>query len=244
MITAFHTWRRHPAFAQGMRETVPQGLGIAAWGLMTGVAMVKSGLSVSAALAMTLLVFAGSAQLAALPLLVAGAPIWIIWATGFCVNLRFLVFSLHLRPYLIHLPKRHRLVLGFFTTDMNYVLFTRRHATPGRTPAEREAQIAYLAGSNTLNWFCWNAASLIGIALAWTIPASWGLGYAGTLCLLAMSCSLTNSRMRLLAATVAGITAILAYQMPLRLNIMVAIGMAVIIGLSLESRFKPTEGHT
>jgi predicted branched-subunit amino acid permease len=55
-------------------------------------------MSVVEAVAMTLFVYAGSSQLAAIPLIVAGAPAWVIWATGFCVNLRFVVFSLHLRP--------------------------------------------------------------------------------------------------------------------------------------------------
>jgi predicted branched-subunit amino acid permease len=81
-----------------MRHTRGVAPGIAAWGLMTGVAMVKSGMSVTESVAMTLLVYAGSSQLAAIPLIMAGAPMWVIWATGFCVNLRFVVFSLHLRP--------------------------------------------------------------------------------------------------------------------------------------------------
>ena len=59
--------------------------------------------------AMTLLVYAGSSQLAAIPLLFAGAPAWVILATGFCVNLRFVVFSLHLRPYLMHMPRWRRM---------------------------------------------------------------------------------------------------------------------------------------
>jgi predicted branched-subunit amino acid permease len=46
-------------------------VGIAAWGLVTGVAMVKSGLSIPVAVLMSLLVFAGSAQLAVIPLLAA-----------------------------------------------------------------------------------------------------------------------------------------------------------------------------
>ena len=78
--------------------------GIAAWGLMTGVAMMNSGMSTAEALLMGLIVFAGSSQLAAIPLLGAGAPMWVILATGFCVNLRFVVFSAHMRPYVMHLP--------------------------------------------------------------------------------------------------------------------------------------------
>ena len=56
--------RSHPEFRAGMRDMAPMVPGIAAWGLMTGVAMVKSGMSVVEALAMTLLVYAGSSQLA------------------------------------------------------------------------------------------------------------------------------------------------------------------------------------
>src|SRR6185503_4232081 len=62
---------RHPEFRRGFNETVAPSLGIAAWGLVTGVAMVKSGLSLPVAVLMTMLVYAGSAQLAALPLIVA-----------------------------------------------------------------------------------------------------------------------------------------------------------------------------
>ena len=97
--------RTHPEFRAGLREMAPMAPGIAAWGLMTGVAMVKSGMSVLEALAMTFFVYAGSSQLASIPLIVAGAPAWVILATGFCVNLRFVVFSLHLRPYLMQQPR-------------------------------------------------------------------------------------------------------------------------------------------
>ena len=236
---------RHPAFREGMRDVSPQSPGIAAWGLMTGVAMVKSGMSVFEAVAMTLTVFAGSSQLAAIPLIVAGAPAWVILATGFCVNLRFVVFSLHLRPFLMHLPLWQRLVHGYMTADISYVLFTRKHHHPGQTPEARLEQEAYLAGNDFLNWLSWIGASLIGIGLANMIPAAWGLGFAGILCLLGVQCSLASSRMRLLSAAVAGAAAVVAYALPLKLNIVVAIAVAVILCLTVE-RLHPrpvTGGH-
>ena len=230
---------RHPAFREGLRDILPQSPGVAAWGLMTGVAMVKSGMSVFEAVAMTLTVFAGSSQLAAIPLIVAGAPAWVILATGFCVNLRFVVFSLHLRPFLMHLPLWQRLVHGYLTADISYVLFTRKYHQPGQTEDERLAQEAYLAGNDVLNWFSWIVASLVGIALANMIPPSWGLGFAGILCLLGIQCSLASSRMRLLASAVAGVAAVLAYALPLKLNIVFAIGVAVILCLTVE-RLRPS----
>ena len=185
---------RHPAFVQDMREVSPQSPGIAAWGLMTGVAMVKSGMSVFEASAMTLLVFAGSSQLAAIPLIVAGAPAWVILATGFCVNLRFVVFSLHLRSFLIHLPRWQRMLHGYLTADISYVLFARKYAHPAETAAGRLEQEAYLAGNDFLNWLSWIVASFAGVALANLIPTTWGLGFAGILCLLGIQCSLASSR--------------------------------------------------
>ena len=230
---------RHVEFRLGVREMWPQAPGIAAWGLMTGVAMVKSGMGLFESLLMTLLVFAGSSQLAAIPLIVAGAPAWVILATGFCVNLRFVVFSLHLRPHLMHLPLVQRLVHGYLTADISYVLFTKRFHQPGRTAHEQQAQEAYLAGNCMVNWASWVGASLLGVGLANFIPTAWGLGFAGILCLVGILCSLASTRLRWVSAAVAGVTAVSAYALPLKLNIVVAIGVAVLLCLVLEKPQPP-----
>ncbi|MGC3986479.1 MAG: AzlC family ABC transporter permease [Pseudorhodoferax sp.] len=228
--------RRRPAFGEAAREMLPVAMGIGAWGLMTGVAMLKSGLSVVEAVAMTLLVYAGSSQLAALPLLIAGAPFWVILATGFCVNLRFVVFSLHLRPYLMHMPRWRRLLHGYLTADMSYAMFTRRYPVPGTTPAELQAQEAYLAGGYCVTWMAWMGMSLLGIALANFIPSHWGLGFAGVLSLLAIVCSMATTRLRILAALIAAATAVVAYALPLKLNIVAGIGTAVLVCFWLEKQ--------
>jgi predicted branched-subunit amino acid permease len=225
---------QHPEFKVGMRDLAPQAFGQIAWALMTGVALVKSGMSVFESVFMTLLVYAGSSQLAATPLIVAGAPAWVVLAAGFCVNLRFVVFSLHMRGYLMHLPRLPRIVTGYFTTDPTYVLFTRRFPHPADTDELRLTQEAYLAGLSCANWSSWMSCSLLGIALANAIPPSWGLGFAGILCLLGIQCSLASSRMRVLSAVVAGMVAVLAYAMPLKLNIVFAIVMAVLACLMVE----------
>jgi len=226
----------HPVFREAARAMAPAATGLSAWGLMTGVAMVKSGMSGVEALAMTLLVYAGSSQLAAIPLIVAGAPIWVILATGFCVNLRFVVFSLHLRPYLMHLPRWRRLVNGYLTADMSYAMFTRRFPQPGRSEAEHREQEAYLAGNYFVNWTSWMASSVAGIALGNLVPTSWGLGFAGVLCLVGILCALANTPLRRLSAVVGGIAAVAAYALPLKLNIVTAIAAAVMVSFWLEDK--------
>jgi len=215
---------------------VPLSTGIAAWGLMTGVAMVKSGMSIVEALAMTFLVYAGSSQLAAIPLIVAAAPAWVILATGFCVNLRFVVFSLHLRPYLMHLPRWRRMVNGYLTADLSYALFTRRFPEPGTSEAQHREQEAYLAGNYFVTWTSWMLPGVAGIVLANFIPSTWGLGFAGVLCLVGILCSLANTRLRLLSAGVAAVAAVVAYALPLKLNIVAAIAAAVLASFWLEGR--------
>jgi predicted branched-subunit amino acid permease len=226
----------HPAFKEAALDMLPLATGISAWGLMTGVAMVKSGMSVVEALAMTFLVYAGSSQLASIPLIVAGAPVWVILATGFCVNLRFVVFSLHLRPYMMHMPRWRRLVNGYLTADMSYAMFTRRFPKPGTTAAEWREEEAFLSGNYFVTWTSWMGASVVGIVLGNLVPASWGLGFAGVLCLVGILASLANTPLRKVAAVIAGVAAVAAYSLPLKLNIVAAIAIAVAVSFVLERR--------
>ena len=235
--------RRRPEFREGITDQGTVAMGIAAWGLMTGVAMVQSGLSVLEAVLMTLIVYAGSAQLAAVPMIAAGAPLWVILAAAFCVNLRFVVFSAHLRPYLMHLPRWERLTKGYLTGDLTYVFFARRYARPGETPEELAQQQAYLMGNCAMNYVAWMGASLAGIALANAIPVAWGLGFAGILALLGVLCSLATSKLRVVSLGISGTAAVAAYALPLKLNIVVAIASAVALCLVLD-RLRPTDAGT
>jgi len=192
--------------------------------------MVKGGLSVPLALLMTLTVFAGSAQLAALPLMTAHAPIWVVWATAFCVNLRFVVFSAQWRPFFLRFPLAQRVAFGYFSGDLTYVLFMRRH----QEPRPGSGQMEYFAGATAINWLSWQLPSVAGILLVDAIPAHWGLGFAGVLALLGLALSLLSDRATALAATVAGAAAIAAFALPFKLNIVVAIAAAVCIGLMVD----------
>jgi predicted branched-subunit amino acid permease len=228
-MVAMAGWR-HPEFRRGVQEMSGIALGIAAWGLITGVAMVKSGLPVPIAVLMSLLVFAGTAQLAALPLMASGAPIWVVWATALCLNLRFVIFSAQWRPYIAHLPLWKRARWAYFTADLNYVVFMRRFPEPKPSPE----QAPYFWGGSITNWFAWQVPSMVGIFFGEAIPTQWGMGFAGTLALIGLMCSLLADKASVVAAAVAGCAAVAAYALPLKLNVVVAIAAAVAIGLLLD----------
>ncbi|MEJ8835292.1 AzlC family ABC transporter permease [Ramlibacter sp. AN1133] len=218
---------RRPMFRAGARECVPMSIGIAAWGLVAGVAMAKSGMGIPLAILMSVLVSAGSSQVAALPLIAGDAPMWVVWATVACVNLRFLVFSFQYRPYFAHLPRRRRVVLSYFMGDTIFALFLRRYPEPKRAPG----QVDYFWGAAVVTYGAWQLAVIAGIVAGNAIPPEWGIGFAGTMALLALTCSQLRTRSTWVAALVAACAAVAAYALPLRLNIVVAISAAVAIGV-------------
>ena len=221
---------RRPLFREGAIEAVPMGIGIAAWGLVAGVAMAKSGMDAWLAILMSIVVYAGSAQIAALPLLASGAPMWVIWVTTLCVSLRFMAFSFHYRPYLVHLPRGRRVALSFLMGDSSFALFIRRFPDPLPGPRYQD----YFLGSALVTFGVWQASIITGIIMGHGIPASWNLGFAGTMALLALTCTQLRNRVTSMAAVVAGCAAVAAYALPLKLNIIVAIAAAVAVGVLAE----------
>ena len=217
-------------FRRGFADMLAPSLGIAAAGLVTGVAMVESGLPLPLAVLMTLLVNAGSAQLAALPLLVAGAPVWVLWGTGLCVNLRFVIYSAHWRKYFGYLPRWQRLGLGYLAGDLNYVLFVRRFPVARPSPE----QLPYFYGGALCNWASWQVASLLGVVLAQRVPTEWDLSFAGVLALLGLAYSLLSDQKSWIAAGIAACAAVAAFGLPLKLNIVVAIASGVAVALLLD----------
>lgn len=230
---------RHPEFRQGMRDMGRVALGMMAWGLVTGMAMTTAGLPIGVVLAMSLGVFAASAQLSAVPLMLVGAPLWVVWMTALCVNLRFVIFSAQLRPHMMCLPLRWRLLAGYLSADVTYVLTVHRHGAAEPAGAANPAPLAYFSGAALVNWASWNVASLVGIAFAAQVPTHWGLAFAGTLALLALLMTLLKDRLSVVATTLAGVAAIAFSGMPFRLHIVVAVLVAVGAGLWME-RHWPT----
>lgn len=217
-------------FLRGVRELLPAWPGIFAWGLVTGVAMVKSGLSVTDATLLSLVAYAGSAQLAALPLIAAFAPLWLVTLTAITVNLRFIVYSVLTRRHFAHLGAQRRLWLGYLVGDIMFVRFSslieREPDYPQRVP--------YYFGGAIGNWVIWQVSSIIGIFAATTIPTAWGLELAGTLTLVALLVPLCVSRPVLAGAVVAAITSVLAHDVPMRLGLLLAIVLGVITAFTVE----------
>jgi predicted branched-subunit amino acid permease len=217
-------------FREGLKMGMPTLFGIAAWGLVVGVAMVKTNLTVLQALGMTLFVFAGSAQLASLPLMAVGAPIWVIFATALVVNLRFVIFSALLAPHFAHLPWHKRFILGYTAGDLTVALFLQRF--PGDAPAL--GKVSYLKGLLYPNWAAWQIGSIAGIFIGSQIPTQWGLGFAGTLAIVCVGIPLITNRVVLAGVSVASVVAVWAYHWPFKLGILAAVIAGMLVAMAVQ----------
>lgn len=207
--------------------------GIFAWGMVTSMAMVKSGLTIWQALGMTFLAFAGSAQLASLPLMVANASVWVIFATALIVNLRFVIFAAAIGPHLSHLPWYKRICYGYLNADLTMALFPARY--PYETLHQPAGKAGYFLGICYPNWCAWQAGSVIGILLASQIPNSWGIAFAGTLALLAVMIPLIVNAAALAGVIVSAATAVAAVNVPYRLGLVGAVLLGMIVAMLVDT---------
>jgi predicted branched-subunit amino acid permease len=144
------------------------------------------------------------------------------------------IFSAGWRRYFGTLPRGQRLRMAYFAADLNYALVLKRYPVP---PATSQS-VPYFWGGVSLNFPAWHVPSLIGLLVGERIPTQWGLGFAGALALLGLTYAMLHDRATWIAAAVAGAAAVATFALPLRLNILVAIAAAVVVGLLVDHTTK------
>jgi predicted branched-subunit amino acid permease len=219
--------RRHfsrPAFFEGVRDMMPALVGIFPFGMVCGIGALAAGISPLATLAMSAIMFSGSAQIVAAQLLAAGAPLVVIVLSCTVIGLRFLVYSAAMAPYLRPLDHRWRNLLSFILTDQAFASTIQRF----RDSDDVRANASYFLGAGLLLWVVWQVATLAGILVGQVIPASWQLEFVVPLTFIAVLAPLLRERVSLLVAVVATIAAIALDSMPMRLSMICAglIGIA------------------
>jgi predicted branched-subunit amino acid permease len=207
-------------------------LGIVPFGVITGVAMVASGIPPLVAMAMSLAVYAGASMVASAQLLASHAPVAVIVLTTLIINLRFMMYSASLRLHFAHAPLRWRLAVAYLTADNAYGLMLSRFSEhPGD-----EGRMPYFLGAGAAIWVAWQVAVLAGILIGAGVPASWRLEFAAPLAFIAMTIPHLRERAMIAAALAAGVAIVLAQDLPLRLNIVAAAAVGIAAGLLFEKK--------
>ncbi len=227
-------------FIAGARAELPILLGVAPFGLIFGAIAVAAGLPATLAQAMSSIIFAGSAQFIAAELIAVATPALVLLTTTFIVNLRHLLYSASLAPYVRGLPLRWKMVLAYLLTDEAYAV-TIIHYTESDSPAATRHW--FFLGAGLALWTTWQLSTAVGIFLGAAIPASWSLDFALALTFIGIVIPTLRDRPHAGAALGAGLVAVLAAGWPYKLGLMGAALTGILVGVVLERWQRPTTGN-
>lgn len=223
------------AFLLGLRSVLPLLLGVAPFGVIYGVIALQSGIPVPAAVAMSSIVFAGSAQFLLAQLAGAGAPLLLSAGAVGLINLRHALYSASVAPLLARLPRRWKLLLAYLLTDEAYAAAIP-HLLPAPGRPRREFAHWILFGSGFGLWAGWQVSTVAGVAIGAQLPAGLGLDFALPLTFIAIVVPMIDSRALLVTALAAGCVAILLAALPYKLGLFLAALAGLIAGAALIGR--------
>ena len=222
------------AFRQGAREGffhyLPLSIGLIPWALVTGVAMRGAGFSVLESMGMNIIVFAGTAQLGTLPLIMVGAPMWMIMATALALNLRFVIFSAAIAPAFEGVSRWRRVLSGYLLTDGVFASCSPRMLAS----TDKDWRFGYYLAPSVWCWALWQVLTLLGVLGASVLPTNWSLDFMASIALMVLLVPIVTSRPMLMAALAAGATAVLLHGLPLKLGLIAAIFVGIGAGFVAE----------
>jgi 4-azaleucine resistance transporter AzlC len=222
----------------GIKAELPIAVGVVPFGMIYGVLALAAGVPPLLALAMSSIVFAGSAQFIAVQLISATSPAAILLSTTFIVNLHHLLYSASLAPHLRHLSRPWRWLLAYLLTDEAYTVAAVHYQN--RSQPVICKHWFFLSAGLTL-WLSWQMSTAVGLFLGAQIPAGWSLDFTLALTFIGivvptLFIQTGIDRPNLAAALFAGLVAVLTVYWPYKLGLMVAALAGIGVGTMVSGK--------
>ncbi|MFZ5857703.1 MAG: AzlC family ABC transporter permease [Chloroflexota bacterium] len=219
-------------FWAGVRAELPLLVGVFPFGMIYGTLAINAGIPLAAAQAMSSILFAGSSQFAFAQLVHESTPALIIVLTIAVINLRHMLYSASLAPFMHDLSMRWKILLSYLMTDEAYAVAVLNYERVGGTAGAHY----YFLGAGLALWSTWQVSSALGLWVGAALPASLPLDFALPLTFIAMVVPALKNRPAVAAALSAGLVALLAYSLPYKLGLILAALTGIVVGTILESR--------
>ena len=218
-------------FFNGFRDELPLLLGVMPFGMIYGLLALSAGLSTGEAQAMSVIVFAGSAQFMLVQLVAAGTPALVMIVTGFIINLRHALYSASIAPHIKELNLLWKTLLSYLLTDEAYAIAITRYYKRDASPKKHW----YFLGAGIALWSSWQISTAVGVFLGAQIPADWSLDFTLALTFIAIVVPSLKDRPGLLSAISASVVAVTTVGLPYKLNLIVAAVVGIAVGLWSET---------
>jgi 4-azaleucine resistance transporter AzlC len=153
----------YPGVRRGFIASQPLAFGVFVYGITFGVLALGSGLSLAEALFMSLTVYSGSAQTAAIGAIATGAGVLATVVTVVLLNARYVLYGAALRPWLGGTTPLQAYASLYLLGDGNWVLSMKAHESG-------ESDAGYVLGSGLSMFLAWMAGTLAGGLAGGWIP--------------------------------------------------------------------------
>ena len=194
---------------RGARDIAPMLLGVVPFGLVAGAAPVAGRLGGWSAVGLSTIVFAGASQLAAADVLIRGGSVAVAVLAAWTINLRMVLYSASLAPYLARQPIRRRLLVAYLLTDQAYAQAVVKWAQDDDEPA----RAPYFLGGALLLWSFWQLSTVAGVLIGGAVPDRVPLDFAVPLVFLVLLVPVVTTRPAAAAAIGGGLAAVAAAQL-------------------------------
>ena len=219
-------------FWRGVRALLPITVGILPFAFAVSVVAIESGVPTDIAASMSVIIFAGAAQLVASQLYSVDTPMLLIIITTTVVNMRMLMYSAALARQFDHLSVRWKLLMAYLITDQAFAVSLRHFS---EHPDEPNKRWFYLGTALTL-YIPWQIASAIGVFVGTRIPPQWSLDFAAPLSFIAIWIPGLKDRPLVIAAVIGGLSAIVLSFLPYRAGILFGALLGIAAGYFVEAR--------
>lgn len=202
LANASSTTRRQ-RFARGLKLGTPVFLGYMPVGMAFGILARTAGFEVWQAFACSLGAFAGAGQFIGLSVLTSGAGVGPALAATAVVNMRYVLFSTTLSPYLKGVRQPTLSWLAFSLTDETFAINAADRRTGLGTPAS-------MAGVGAVSLLGWVLGTLIGAVGAEWIgdPSRFGVEFAMPAMFAALFVALADDRRHIIVGLSAAVIAL------------------------------------
>jgi predicted branched-subunit amino acid permease len=215
-----------------VREGVRAGLGwipaLAPYGFVVGITVEASTIPALVGWATGPLLLGGSAQIALIQLLDAGAAPVLALLAILAVNARLVLYGAVLAGRWRDTSIGFRALAAYFVVEPTFAIASDRYAGG----ESRGAHHHYLAASGVI-WLAWQLAIGAGIVLGGVVPAALGLGAIVPIFLVADVAPRLRSAPTIAAAGVAGAVAVLTRGLPHHSGLVIAIAAGVAVAVAI-----------
>ncbi len=214
---------------RGVKSVAPLILGIVPFAMISGITAANTGISLGMAMLMSVGIFAGASQLAVLQLVSDNAHMLVIIYTALIINLRMMIYSLSIAPYLQGIKMRLKALLAYSMTDQSYAISTVHFLNNPEEDAK-----SFLLGASATLWVVWQVNTIIGYLMGSIIPPELGLDFGIPLTFIAILFKGVVGWPGLIAIITSGLVAVAGARLPMNIGLVLAAIFGIAAGALSE----------